>query len=289
LDEFRSASEEYVHKFYEALPQRELPVARLGIVVLGQGADGNQYALFRKLRRRGVYFSKVNPANGLQAILETVKARAVDHPEPYGHWYIEGGARESSSLPGLTCVSYDELTPVRSTLAEKMRAGYEAPVFNPETLRTTLSQIGPETVGMAGPGRDAVLDHFQVSLLTEGSGTQIYSTTFVQWAAREALRRSQPLTLLIRYAPRQRERSMDELLTGTQHKAITDPRGSLIDADMGAYYTWLNQQRLTGADQSRFLVWFEGRTEALAIGPGLIPATEDATAIDVSGLLKKVS
>jgi hypothetical protein len=288
LDEFRSASEAYVHKFYGTLPKPELPVARLGIVVLGQGAEGNQYVLFRKLRGRGVYFSRVNPANGLRTILQTVKARAADHPAPYGHWYIEGGTKEPS-LSGLTCVGYDELAPIRSTLAEKMKAAFEAPTFNPEALRTTLAQTDPETVGMVGPGRDAVMDRFQLSLLTEGSGTQIYSTTFVQWTAREALRRAQPLTLLIRYAPRQRERSMDELLTGTPGKAVTDPRGSLIDADMGAYYTWLNQQRLTDADHSRFLVWFEGRAEALAIAPGLKPGTEDTTAIDLSGLLRKVS
>src|SRR5437588_10592409 len=32
-----------------------------------------------------------------------------------------------------------------------------------------------------------------------------------------------------------------------------DPAGSLIDADMGAYYTWLNQQRL---ERSRLPFWF---------------------------------
>ena len=48
----------------------------------------------------------------------------------------------------------------------------------------------------AGTGRpkDEVLERFKVSLLTEGSGTQIFSTSFAQWAAREALRRAQPLT-----------------------------------------------------------------------------------------------
>ncbi len=40
-----------------------------------------------------------------------------------------------------------------------------------------------------------MLNRFQLSLLTEGSGTQVFATTFVQWAAREALRRAQPLTV----------------------------------------------------------------------------------------------
>ena len=41
-----------------------------------------------------------------------------------------------------------------------------------------------------------MLGRFQVKLLTEGSGTQIFSTTFAQWTAREALRRAEALTLV---------------------------------------------------------------------------------------------
>ena len=118
-----------------------------------------------------------------------------------------------------------------------------------------------------------MLNRFQLSLLTEGSGTQVFATTFVQWAAREALRRAQPLTLLARFGPRQRENPMNVLLNEAQRRPELDPQGSLVDADMGAYYTWLNQQRLSGAERAAFLVWFEDHQEALAIGPRL--AAED--------------
>ena len=43
---------------------------------------------------------------------------------------------------------------------------------------------------------------------------------------------------------------------------------------MGSYYTYLNQQRLTGAEKSSFLVWFEGQNEALAIGPAMPGGTQ---------------
>lgn len=286
-DEFREASERYVHRFYATLARPKLPAPRLGIVVLGRGVGENRYSLFRKLRRNGVYFSNVNPANGLETVMETVRTRAANYPQAYGHWSIQGGAK--TAAPGVTCVSYDELTPVRGKLAEKMRAAYESPQFNPETLRTVLARIGPETAGMTGPGRDETLDRFQLSLLTEGSGTQIFSTTFVQWAAREALRRAQPLTLLTRYAPRQRERPMNELLTGTTRTVETDPEGSLIDADMGAYYTWLNQQRLPGAEESRFLVWFEEHKEAVGIGPQLKAGSTYPGTLDMAELLNKIA
>ena len=62
---------------------------------------------------------------------------------------------------------------------------------------------------------------------------------------------------------------MNELLSGTRVNAELDPVGSLVDGDMGSYYTYLNQQRLTGAEKSSFLVWFEGHNQALAIGPAM--------------------
>ena len=68
---------------------------------------------------------------------------------------------------------------------------------------------------------------------------------------------------------------MNELLSGVEKKAVTDAEGSLIDGDMGAYYTWINMQRLPGAETARFLVWFEGHGEAMAIAPGLKGGTED--------------
>jgi hypothetical protein len=168
-----------------------------------------------------------------------------------------------------------------------MLSAYESTRFDPEKLRTTLATVTPETVGLKDSG-DGALDRFQLSLLTEGSGTQIYSTTFVQWAAREALRRAHPLTIFTRYAPRQKERTMDELLSGGQKKTKVDPEGSLIDGDMGAFYTWVNMQRLAGADNARFLAWFEGHGEAVAIGPGLKPGTEEAAPIEMVGVLKRV-
>jgi hypothetical protein len=113
----------------------------------------------------------------------------------------------------------------------------------------------------------------------------VFSTTFAQWAAREALRRAQPLTLLVRFAPRQRQKPMNEMLSGSGGAPELDPAGSLVDADLGAYYNWLNQQRLPGAEQSSFLVWFENHGEAVAIGPSMPRGTESTTVVDLQGML----
>jgi hypothetical protein len=132
---------------------------------------------------------------------------------------------------------------------------------------------------------DAVLDRFKVKLLTEGSGTQIFSTTFAQWTAREVLRRAEALTLLVRFAPRQRQRPMNEMLLSPKANPELDPIGSLVDADMGAYYHWINQQRLPGSERSAFLVWFEGQRQALVISPSLPNGTESSSELDLAQLL----
>jgi len=168
-----------------------------------------------------------------------------------------------------------------------MRAEIDRPGMGPEALRTRLAQLRPADLGFHEG--DEVLDRFRIKMLTEGSGTQIFSTTFAQWTAREALRRAQPLTLLVRFAPRQRQRSMNELLTASMGGAELDPVGSLVDADIGAYYNWLNQQRLPGANQSSFLVWFEEHSQALAIGPTTPRGTVSTSSTDLRQLLSSLA
>ena len=267
IDAFRAAAVDYVAKATAAFPNEPTPTHRLGLAVLGQGVKTNDYKLFRKLRPQGTYYTNVRAENGVQTLLQIVAKRAQAHPAPYSHWYIDGGA----PLPapeGLTRVSYGGLSTARAALQSRMQKIYEASVFDPEAFRTTLAQTKPGEIGL-NTEQDPALSRYQLSVLTEGSGTQVFATTFVQWAVREALRRAEPLTLFARFAPRQREKQMNELLAETLHKPELDPQGSLVDADMAAYYHWLNQQRLPGAEKSAFLVWFEDHGEAVAIAPGI--------------------
>jgi hypothetical protein len=285
IDAFRAAAVDYVQKSNATPNVDALPTHRLGIAVIGQGADSAAGPLFRKLRPQGVYFTQVRHTGGIQVLLDAVSARAKAHPTPYGHWYIDGGA--SLAAPeSVTRVSYDALSGPRAILQNRMQKVYEAPVFDPEAFRTMLAQIKPEEAGLTA---DSALNRFQLSLLTEGSGTQVFATTFVQWAAREALRRAQPLTMFVHFAPRQRERQMNELLAERQRKPELDPQGSLIDADMGAYYTWLNQQRLAGEEKSAFLAWFEDHGEAVAIAPALGRGKRSDAPIELTDLIGQIA
>ena len=287
MDAFRIASVDYIRKMHGVATTPPLAMSRLSVVLVGQGVGENQHPLFRKLRPYGTYFSNIRPESGKETIFQAVAARAAAQPLPFAHWYVEGG-ESNGEYPGVTCVSYKSLDKVRQAVLEKMRDMTKTG-DGPEALRTSLAQMQPDDLGLGDSGTAAILNRFQLSVLAEGAGTQIFSTTFVQWTAREILRRAQPLTLLARYAPRQQEHSMEQVLAGTKSNSVPDANGALIDADMGAYYTWINQQRLMDSQRASFLVWFEGHNEALAIGPAFNVGHSDARALRMKDLVLSVS
>ena len=87
------------------------------------------------------------------------------------------------------------LAPTSETRLSRIQSGTERPGKGPEALRSIMARLQPADLRMSRSG-DEILQRFQLKLLTEGSGTQLFSTSFAQWTAREVLRRAQPLTLL---------------------------------------------------------------------------------------------
>ena len=290
IDAFHDASAYYLKTVVTAIPNQPPATRRLGIAVIGKGVERNTYPLFRKMRPHGTRFTNINPANGLKTLLAHVTDRAAAHPSSFDHWYIDGGQAEPVSHPSLASISYRGLEQHRLALLRKTNSAIQRGIAGPKELLSLLHGLQPEEIGFDTTSRNsAVLSHFATSLLTSGSGTQIFSTSFVQWATRELWRRAQPLTMLARFAPRQRLRPMNELLTGDEQAVELDAPGSLIDADMGAYYMWLEQQRLLGAEQSSFLIWFEDHAEAFVVSPKLSRNTESNARVDMRWLLAQTA
>jgi len=283
LDAFRAAATDFGTRLQNATAAEPLPMRRLGIAIIGKDVATWKEPLFRNLRAQGTWFTQIKPDNGIHILLDAAAARARSHPESYAHWYIDGGI-PSDSDKALTCISWTALEPLRTSLLRRMQTEISRPGMGPEQLRTWLAQLTPDELGVAS-STDPVLARFYVSLFTEGSGTQIFSTTFAQWTTREVLRRAQALTVVARFAPRQRQRPMNELLTGNDATHELDPAGSLIDADMAAWYHWLNQQRLPGYEQSSFIGWFENHNQAVAIGPTLPRGVQSDSAVGLEELL----
>lgn len=283
MDRFRLAAEAFGSRMQATIQEPAAPsIPRLGVAVVGQGVANYDGRLFERLRPHGTLFSALDPTDGLRQILETFASRATAHAQPYAHWYVDGGPMVEHD-PNLITVSYADLNPARRTLLRYIEQQVSQPGMGPEQLRSNLIQLQPENLGMKG---DPVLDRFQIKLLTEGSGTQIFSTTFAQWTSREVLRRARAVSLLVRYAPRQRQRPMHDLLSDKPGEDAVDPSGSLIDAEMGAYYQWIDQQRLPAADRSVFVAWFEGHNTAIAVGPAMPRGAESRSRMDLGTLLR---
>lgn len=292
MDDYRKAALLYQEQLERFLVGKAPKTPRFTVVVIGQGVQKTDISLFRLLRPHGTLFTTVRPEDGLATLIHFVNEWAQKHPEQYAHRYIDGGkvANSGGVEQGITIVSYDALAPAASRelnltenfIEQKDKTGSGGA----EAVQSFMAALNPADLGLQDNPKDDILQHFEVRVLTEGAGTQIFSTTFVQWAAREAMRRAQPSTMLVRFAPRQRMAPMNTLLKSNPLARPLDPEGSLIDADMGAYYTWINQQRLPGADRARFLAWFEGHELAVAIAPDLPGGTTSAMSADIGKILE---
>jgi hypothetical protein len=288
ISAFRSAAIELLSRVHTVIPIASPPIPRCVMVVLGEGVDKNSYKLFRKLRAHGTYFSNVDPQGGLQSLTDYLQARAQGHPASFAHWYVDGGRSLRLPAGGVEVLAYSEIEPLRSRVASIMRTQLIQGQGS-ESRRSQLARLGPADLGLNISGPNSVIDHFKISVLTEGSGTQFLSTTFVQWSARELLRRAQPLTVFARFSPRMSEDSMNAALIGETQPNTLDPQGALIDADMAAYYTWINLMRLTGATEAGFLAWFENHNEALVISPAFSRGSQSDRQVTMRELLERLT
>ncbi len=285
VEAFREASIQYVNAYHRLHPPLSPPVPRLTMVIIGQGVTIASFPLFRKLRPYGVYYSAIQPTNGRESLVRALTARANAHPMAYGHWCVDGGEPNEPVATGVTSISYGGLKKLRLAVVEKMRTlGRES--GGPEGLQKMMRELDPSQFKDTDDATDPVMSRFRLSIFSEGSGTQFYSTTFAEWTARELFRRAQPLSALIRFAPRQVQLSFDEMILDQNGVVAVDPQGSLMDADIGAFYIWLNQRRLPENEKSVFLGWFEDHPEAVMIAPHGSPGTESHEQVSLDELLR---
>ena len=78
---------------------------------------------------------------------------------------------------------------------------------------------------------------------------------------------------------------MDWRISHPDREQAPDCPGSLIDAEMGAYLSYVNLMRFPDAERASLLVWHEGYGQALLIGNGLPRGVESNSAMTVKELL----
>jgi hypothetical protein len=286
IDQFHKAARDFGNAISEnSTPQ--IPSPRAAVVVLPAGIDKPGYPLFRKLRAHGTWFENVSSDANLNDLAAWVSARGARHPQPLSHFYIDGGIPVAALGAFAESLSWDQTAAIRAQVLKQVTAMTEAPGTGPEKARSFLANSSPAAFGLHAEGAQGVMERFALSVLAEGAGTQIFSTTFAQWGARELLRRAEPDTLVVRFGLRRHLQTMNEMLGGDA--APDDAPGSCVDADMGAYYTWVNQQRLSGSSSAGFLAISQTRRQAIAIGPTVAKGAVSPQPAELDGLLKMIS
>ncbi len=284
IDAYHRAAE----TLFAALPVPPPRVtAPMLIAVFGRGAAPGAYPLFTRLRKEGLYARKVDGTGAPAVLTSVLTSRAGKQPGEYAHWYIDGG--EPWPLPpgaGIERFTYPSLAPVTEAVLREMdRAVREG--TGPELLADRLGGLSPSALGLADT--DPRLARLFVGLLTENSGTQIYSTSFVQAAAVELIRRAQPDTLLLRFAPRRKAASLNDLVAERSQSAELDPQGALVDADMALYYSWLALRKGFGGERASLLAYVEGHGEAFVAGPEVVRGGEGSNAMRIRELVEMAS
>ena len=283
-DAFRIVASQFTEALAEATPPSPPPARRWTVVVLGPELRKDGYPLFRKLRPHGVFYPHVENDGGMTTVLEELSARASATNLPYGHWYVDGGMPEQGVRGAFSRVSWEESAALREKVLQMVQRVIDSGGGGPEMLRSVMANWALEA--HKPQSGDPLVDQFVMSVYGEGAGTQIFSTTFAQWAAREILRRAVPVSLVTRFGPRQKQRTMNEMFNEPASNVALDFAGSLVDADFGAYYTWINLNRLSHSDAATFIAWSEAHRQAVAIGPGCPRGTEAPNPAPLSQLLK---
>lgn len=279
LDRFRRTTAD----LFAAIPGREDAQHRLVIVVLGQGAKVDRTQLLRKLRPQGVLLTSLDVASAFDGIAALVQSHQMRSAAPYTGWYVDGGEPRSAIAASLgehgVVVSYPGLSPIRQRVLNCVQATLATGTSGPEQMRTRLMETSPREAGAQEATQDPVLQRFFTELFTQSSGPQIFSTSFVQWTGRELARRAQPRTLLLRYAPRQRHQDMNTMFAETS--PVPDPEGSLRDAEMGAYYNWIEMRRISGPGRLTFIAWVENQPFAVILGAGAPAGAASSTSMTI--------
>ena len=282
IDRFHAAS----RVLLAAVQPQSDAADRLLLVALGAGANTSAPRLMRKLAKRGLRLEQLDATSAQAQILSTLRQRATSHPEPYAHWYVDGGDPwQHDTLPaGVTHTFYGALQPLREHVLQRMRATVRDEQSNAEDMRTRLAAAAPSNLGGEVVSKDPVLQFFYTQLFTQGSGTQIFSTSFVQWAGRELARRAKPHTLLLRYGARQRYRGLNDMFDQPAEHQV-DVQGSLADAEMDAFYNWIEMERISSPGRLTTLVWAEGSSRAVLISSLTKPNTVSKQPITVARAL----
>jgi hypothetical protein len=259
-----------------AAPSAQNPtVPRLLVCVLPAGLPLQDQPLWPELSADGVWLSLDHPFGETLLSFTSAITRRACRPtleEDERTWVFECESR-FSGLAGLPVLSWTAIDALRREFLRRLNAVRRdlrsVDQAGEELRRTDLSRLIPPALAA-----NARVREFLRALLLSGNGSLVFSNSFVQWGASEALRRAQPQALIACFGIRQKLKPFSSLvLFEDQSRANPapdqqDPAGSLIDALMLSRYVCLAAQRVACyRDHTLTLLAACDSRRVLALGP----------------------
>jgi hypothetical protein len=233
----------------QAVPLRNAP--RLLLAILPPAAPLKDQPVWSSLTKLGTWFSLDRPfADVLPALVSGLAARscAPAFEEIERTWVFECGT-QFAALANSTVLSWDALDALRREFLQRLNAVQR----DLRSVDQTSEDLKRADIGrLAGPALAANprVREFVRSVLLSGNGSLVFSNSFVEWGASEALRRVQPQALVASFGMRQKLKPFSSLVLFEDQRRSNpvpdqdDPAGSLADAVLLAEYVYLASQRV---------------------------------------------
>jgi len=225
----------------------------------------------------------------LPFLVSAVARRSSAHFEEIERtWVFECGAG-FAGLADATVLSWDALELVRREFLRRLNAVQRDLRSVDETTEDLRHADISRSAGPTIAANPRVRE-FLRGVLLSGNGSLVFSNSFVEWGASEALRRAEPQVLVASFGMRQKLKPFSSLvLFEDQHRSNPvpdqdDPAGSLTDAVLLSEYVYLASQRVPCyPDHTVTLLSAVDWDRALVIGPANArppapPATPDQLA-----------
>lgn len=208
---------------------------------------------------------------------ELIDALAPLSAEPSACWSIDAAGQTALPAPSLQ-LNYAALHDFTARFLAAVNAVPKSIATSDQILAEVRQRDWQPDWPVAQLGTDPRLLRFVVDLYLSGNGALIFSNSFVQWAAAEALRRARPQRMLARFGVRPRPKPFTGIaIFEDQHQIsrlpdVPDPEGSAIDAQQLAHYVWLAARRYPEYERLRTVCIAEHLRQAWLFGDAPTPA-----------------
>jgi hypothetical protein len=205
-------------------------------------------------------------------------------------WVLEPGTRLRTLLRGLqssppgpphaTLLSFNALKAFREGVLDHIKSMArdisDADAIYAKLRSMDVSDWCPPEVGSIPAVRE-----FIRSLFLTGNGSPLFSSSFVEWGAVEAMSHARPTVVVAEFGLRNKPKPFTSVAVfenqekATPQPPVPDPEGSAVDAVMLAYYTWLGTTRYVEYQRTGCLCVFDGTPSVVVAGAPEFPLWEE--------------